>query len=371
MKFFVNATAAEVGGLYTIVDQFLASICKYDAANQYYIFVSTDGFDKYESKNVKIIKVNAKKWIRRFMWDTHGMQMWAKNNKIFPDKIISLQNTPVRFFKEIQQLIYLHTPIPFVPYSWDVKNKNERKMWFYKNVYPLFIKLFLHRNCEIVVQANWLKESVSNFLNMPKEKIHVIRPNVNIDMNRNTDLKKGSNKKEKRYFYPAIDYIYKNHITILNALVHIKEYEYHIYEKLKIAFTVDKESWIYSEACKLNVDDAITFLGRVDFDEILKQYASSDMVLFPSYIETFGLPLIEAASFQKNIICANEEYAKEVLKEYEGVKYVNSKDVEGWRNAILESFNQDQNSYRFRYNSEEDTWGELFGLICERKGNEK
>jgi len=38
--------------------------------------------------------------------------------------------------------------------------------------------------------------------------------------------------------------------------------------------------------------------------------------LFPSYIETFGLPLIEAAAFGLPIGVANEAYAHEVLKGY-------------------------------------------------------
>lgn len=368
MNIFVNATGAEIGGLYTIVDQFLMEIRNHDIRKQYYVFVSNNKFDRHQSENVKIIKVDAKKWHKRFIWDAYGMRKWVRANFIYPDKIISLQNTPVKFNKKIPQLIYLHTSIPFVPYNWNIRSKTERKMWFYKNIYPFFIKLFLNRNCEIIVQANWLQKAVSSFLEVPKERIHVIRPNVNISIDEFKGYTIENSKKKKVYFYPAIDYIYKNHIALLQALELIKEQDHRAYKDIKLIFTVGKESWIYKEACKLGVEGCIEFIGQVDFKDVLRYYSSSDVILFPSYIETFGLPLIEAAYFNKTIICADEEYAREVLATYNGVDYVPSKNIEGWVEAILSSFYKSGDSYNFKYEVKEDPWKNFFDVVCYGEG---
>lgn len=364
MIFFVNATAAEIGGLYTIVDQFLQSIRTYDNQNKYYIFVSNNKFDKYNNGNINVIRVNKKGWIKRFYWDAFGLKAWARNNNIIPDKIVSLQNTPVRF-PNIPQIIYLHTSIPFINYRWKITRKNNRKMWFYKNIYPFFIKLFLNQDCELIVQANWLKKSILKEFSIHEEYIHVIKPNVKI----NIDVAPLDNKTDNStiFFYPALDYIYKNHLTILKSLEKIKSNHNSIYKKMKVIFTLDNNSWVYQEACKLKIEDCISFVGNLSFKEVLKYYSQANVVLFPSYIETFGLPLIEAAYFNKNIICSNEEYAKEALSSYRGVSYVNAFDTDTWVRQIINSLENSEDTFEFHYKDNVDSWKLFFDLIKRKK----
>ena len=63
-------------------------------------------------------------------------------------------------------------------------------------------------------------------------------------------------------------------------------------------------------------------------------YKNADALLFPSYIETLGLPLLEAAAFGLPVLAADVDYAHEVLKDYEGVRYIDVFDYEGWARKI-------------------------------------
>ncbi|MGJ7035737.1 glycosyltransferase [Anoxybacillus eryuanensis] len=364
MNIFVNATAADVGGLHTIVNLFLQSIKRYDSKNKYYIFVSNNLFDHHETHNIKIIKVYKKRWIKRFFWDAYGVKQWSKRTGIIADKIISLQNTPIRYNEQTPQIIYLHTPLPFVRYNWNLLKSHERKLWFYKNIYPFFIKMFLNENCKIIVQGNWLKREITSRYKIAKEKIYVIPPNVNISNNISQKETILSSDHYITFFYPAKDYIYKNHLTLLKALKYIKLNREDIYRKIKLIFTLDQNSWVFQEAQKLLVSDSIDFVGNLKYEEVLSIYKECNNVLFPSYVETFGLPLIEAAYFRKRILCANEEYAREVIGKYKGAIFIESKNAVEWAKAILNSFNNTANiSYNFSAFTNEDSWKKLFDIL--------
>ena len=151
---FVNVTAATEGGALIILKQFLDGISKYSKKNvDYYIFCSLKGLNIYEKKNIKIVNdVKGKKRLDRIKWDLWGLKNWSKRKNIKADLIISFQNTGVRYYKDIKQLIYLHQSIPFFQETrWSFFNKNERFLWFYKNIYKKIIKYILIKNLYIIV----------------------------------------------------------------------------------------------------------------------------------------------------------------------------------------------------------------------------
>ncbi|UZJ79346.1 glycosyltransferase [Fictibacillus sp. KU28468] len=358
MNIFVNATSADVGGAFTITDQFIQSVKLYDQKNIYYIFVSNNKFDHYKCETRKIIKVNAKKWVNRFLWDTFGIKKWSTKHKIKPDKIISLQNTPVNY-PTIKQIVYIHTTVPFLSYKWRLFNNKERILWFYKNIYPFFIKIFLNDNCKIIVQANWFKNIVTKKMKVNPDRIFVVKPNSKLTI---TDIKVEKSDIDYRlFFYPAADYVYKNHLIILKAMRQLKISDKELYREIKIIFTLDESSWVYKEAIKLEVNDQISFVGHLEKEEVLQYYLNSQAILFPSYIETVGLPLLESAQLKKYIICSDEEFAHEMLCNYNYVSYVPTHNSIDWMTEIIKSLGVEGNIGLFN-EVEEEGWGKFFDI---------
>lgn len=81
-------------------------------------------------------------------------------------------------------------------------------------------------------------------------------------------------------------------------------------------------------------DKRIHLIGVQPYERICEYYRSCDALLFPSYIETFGLPLLEAAMTGMPIIAADLPYSREVLDGYEGVTFVPYDDSQAWAVAI-------------------------------------
>ena len=63
-------------------------------------------------------------------------------------------------------------------------------------------------------------------------------------------------------------------------------------------------------------------------------YLESDCLIFPSKLETWGLPLSEYRHYEKPIIAADLGYAKEVLSGYHSAYLFNPDDTDDLMNAL-------------------------------------
>ena len=61
-----------------------------------------------------------------------------------------------------------------------------------------------------------------------------------------------------------------------------------------------------------NHDLKISNIGEVSHDEIINLYRSSTALIFPSTIESFGLPLLEASQLSLPIIASEKDFVRDV-----------------------------------------------------------
>ena len=174
----INATALDSSGALSILKQFIEAI--FEDKYEYVVFVNVESNLQLTQTNIKVIKKNVKTLIKRCLWDAFGINNWLRTNNINPIATISLQNTNFRTNKSIPNFIYYHQSIPFFDAKWNPLRSSERELWFYKNIYPFFVKLFINKNTEIFVQTNFIKDGFAKYFDFPKEKIHIITPNIKL-----------------------------------------------------------------------------------------------------------------------------------------------------------------------------------------------
>lgn len=340
----VNATALDRSGALTILRQFVENI-PIDA-NQWIIFISDSVEIVCNMPNVRLVPVSGVKPMhRRLLWDAFGLKRWLKRNDIRPDAAISLQNTGFSVGANVPKFIYYHQPIPFYYFDWQLFSKRERIFWFYKHIYPFFVKLFLSKDTKIFVQLDFIKKGFAKCFNHPLDNISILSPSVIAPKNcADSEPTTDSIK----VFYPASGYFYKNHRVIAEALKYVDSPDYQVFFTTKPL-----------EDCRQ--DNRINYIGVVPYDKVCAMYRSCDCLVFPSYIETFGLPLLEAAMTGMPIIAADLPYAREVLAGYEGVEFVPYDKSQLWAEAIKRV------KKGIRYApidiSKRPSWKELFELI--------
>jgi glycosyltransferase involved in cell wall biosynthesis len=334
----------------------------------FYVFCSREDLKKYENENIKIINnIQGKKWLDRIKWDLFGLKHWGQKNNIRADLIISLQNTGVRYFRDIPRIVYIQQILPFSEARWNLFKKNERILWFYKHIYKYVIKLTLNKNGFIVVQTNTTKEAIIKQFHWKQNKIKVINPSFeSINIDKIQPINFDDNK--FHIFYPASTVLYKNHELIIKALKYIKDNKPKVYQNLLIHFTFKENSTRNKQLANLmkniGVRDRIVLEGTLPYEEVLSFYRSCDLVVFPSYIETFGLPLIEIASFGLPLLVSDLPFSREVIGGYRGAKFLNFKDFKQWGEVITDIYQKRPKFEPFKP-QRANSWKHFFELVDE------
>lgn len=316
----VNATALDRSGALTILYQFVANIPA-DGKTRWVIFVSDIINLSSENPLVEIIPVSGVKAMhKRFFWDAFGLKRRLKKMAIEPLACISLQNTGFRAGKkDTPRFLYYHQPVAFFPNKWSPLKSDQRTFWFYKNIYPLFVKMFLTKDTEVFVQLDFIKEGFERLFNHPAERIGIYSPTVKEPENSNE--RPDIDPADLNLFYPAAPYFYKNYRTITSAIDMLPA---SLRPRLNITFGSD----IYKDW------DRARCHGKIPYSQVCALFRHCDALLFPSYIETFGMPLLEAAMTGMPILAADLPYARQVLAGYEGAQFVDHTDPKAWADAI-------------------------------------
>lgn len=312
--------ASESGAL-SILNDFYEQVCNYEDKSIQWIFVVS--IPEYqETGNIKVFRYPwvKKSWLHRLYFDFFiGANLIRKYK---PDRICSLQNKGVPFFKG-KQYVYLHLPFILCEYSFRL-GVDEKKLWFYQKILSKIIFRSLKKVEKVIVQTNWMKEALISKCKIGPEKVIVQAPKFSADM-----LHVFVEKKDNyhRFFYPATAFRYKNHLTLLKAVEYavgkgLRDYE--------VFFTVKqqendytKELWEFVEKNHLNVK----FLGQISREMVFKMYSES-VLLFPSTLESFGMPLLEARLTGCPVIAGDCPFSHEILDGYAKAEFFSVMD---WR----------------------------------------
>ena len=106
----------------------------------------------------------------------------------------------------------------------------------------------------------------------------------------------------------------KNHVGLIEAFAKVIEANPQFPHSLVIA---GKDTWfaprVREAARSSGLAGRIHFPGYVSDDDLLQLYNACEFLVFPSYYEGFGLPLVEAMACSKAVACSNTSAMPEVV----------------------------------------------------------
>jgi glycosyltransferase involved in cell wall biosynthesis len=359
-RILVIATAAIDGGALTILLQFLSTISE-DMKDEYVLFLSEDFSNETVLNEFTCIKINTSKWRSRIWHDFYGYNYLINKLKL-PIKIcINFQNVPSRI-KNVKQIVYMHQSLPFYNYKWNVFKKTELKYWLYHNFYIFFIKLNKKFASAFIVQSAWLAKALSEKINYPKDHISVFKPGVSAVFDNISCANDADRYRDNIFVYPAAFYDYKNHMVLLKALS-ILGPEYLKNNNIRLILTIDNYYPLDKIIDDMGIANHVECIGTIKQPQLSTIYDSALCLLFPSKIESFGLPLIEAAKKGIHILAADLPYAREAVSNYKHAHFVDTKDAKGWSKEISNIVGSGRASKgRFEYH---DDWERVHSIINE------
>ena len=318
MRIMVFDVPAESGGALSVLHEFYTEFV-HDQENEYILVLSLP--ELKETSNIKVLRFPwiKKSWVHRIYFDHLIAPKLIKKHKV--DKVLSLQNITIRNTK-VYQSVFVHNALPFTEY--EISIKENKKLWVYQNIIGKNIMKSIKRADHVIVQTNWMKKKCIEQLKVSREKIEVKPPKINIEVKKRFKKTKES---MSTFFYPAGGSIYKNHKLIIDACLALKEEGINDY---KVIFTLkgDENGHIaYLNNIVEKNELPISFNGNLTREKVFDFYTKATLI-FPSYIETVGLPLLEAKMHGTPIIASDCAFSKEILDGYEKVEFTDPFDAE-------------------------------------------
>lgn len=325
MKIMVFDVPAVSGGALSVLHDFYNEF-KINKENEYIFVVSSPKLK--ETPNIRVLRYPwiKRSWIHRLYFDHFIAPKLIKNYNI--DKVLSLQNIMIPHTK-VYQSVFVHNALPFSEYRF--KLDENKKLWIYQNIIGKKIFRSIKKADSVIVQTKWMKKRCIEELNVTNKKIVIKPPKLDIKVNKFYQETKES---LSTFFYPASGVLFKNHRAIVDACLKLKEDQI---EEYKVVFTLEgNENKHILELYNIVTENqlSIEFVGSLTRDEVLSFY-SKTVLIFPSYIETVGLPLIEAKAHKTPILVSNYEFAHEILDGYDQVEYFDPFDVYSIKRALL------------------------------------
>jgi len=210
------------------------------------------------------------------------------------NKVLVLGDIPLRGVNE--QVVLVHQSHLVGPditegSSRDIKFKVMRRLFRNNSRY---VKRF-------VVQTGVMKQGLMKTYDLTDEKIVVIPlppPSwMGVETKQHFSAKQGL-----KLFYPAAAYPHKNHALLERMNAYVGEMDFPI----EVVITVDAAEMPPS----LAEYSWIKCVGRLHPKECLGFYRSCDGLFFPSLLESYGLPLVEAMTLGLPVVCADRPYAR-------------------------------------------------------------
>lgn len=301
MRIGINTLVAVpggIGGTQTYLQKLIENLAKIDKENQYFLFVAPWNEDlfriKQENFRKLICMIPPKPLFLRVLYEQIILPILLRKNRI--DIFHATANVLPFLFPHLSVLT-IHDY-----YAFAIPELIPSILRFY---WKIVLKISAQRADFIISVSQSEKGGIIKYLNVSKEKIKVIYHG-----NEQLPLKITSREIECKDHVPYIlwvgkIYAHKNLVRLLrayNKLIKAK----HIKHRLVIC---GMKSWGYPcfirTVEEFKLQDKVVFKGYVSYDQLKPIYANASLFVFPSLIETFGLPILEAMSCGAPVVTSN------------------------------------------------------------------
>lgn len=329
MNILVYDVHASESGALSILDDLYKQVCNCQDKSIKWIFVvSTPHYKSNDNITVLRFPWVKKSWLHRIYFETVVTRRILKEYQ--PNKIFSLQNKGISYSTQ-PQCVYLHLPFVLSDYKMSIFRDGKR-LWIYQNVLSKFIFSSLKKVNRTIVQTQWMKDALIRKAGVHEDSVVLAPPDISENY---INIFKDSPESRKNFFYPATAFTYKNHITILKACHYLQQKNIMDY---RVTFTIRSDENKYTEMLYRYVQKhklQVSFEGKIPRDEVFRKYTNSTL-LFPSFIESFGLPLLEGRLSGSFIAASDSPFAREILDGYENAMFFDHLDYKTLGDYMIE-----------------------------------
>ena len=263
-------------------------------------------------------------WYLYFEWST---QMALKRYKIdlylSPDGMMPL-HPKVPTLNVIHDLNFEHA-------SGNLKASHQRYMSHY---FPLFAR----NATRLATVSSYSKKDIAETYGIPAEKIDVVYDGAHSNYRPHSDNEKEAIRQRFTDGHPFVIFIStilkrKNLANLLLAFDKVKEDKGN--EDLKLVVVGSRVWWqdeLESAWNGMKHQSDVIFPGRVEPNDLSALLSAAEMLVYPSYFEGFGIPILEAMYAETAVIASRTTSMPEVGGD--AVLYIDPSDIDDIAHAI-------------------------------------
>lgn len=365
MKIIVfDVPASESGALTILKDFYSYVICSERKDVEWLFIVSTDRLNTKKScSNVNVLRFPGvkKNWFERLKFDIIKAPHLVR--RFNADVVFSLQNIMIIHCK-VPQVVYVHQSLPYIRKHFSYLKRNERFLAGYADIFRVLIGWSVRKAVSVIVQTSWFKEALVVKHGIPATKIAVIPPSLDIYI-----PAEDVHCELSEFFYPATPYVYKNLYILVEAVQRLKGDG--LFPRVILTMTGKENSYareLRARIKKLGLSEYFFFIGRITREEVLHLYRRTTL-LFPSRLESYGLPLLEARIVETPVIASDTPFAREILEGYSKVYFCDESDAAAFAEAMKTVMASKKNAHSSSTVTEgikiktPTRWGEVIDLL--------
>lgn len=355
----VSAVNIVEGGTLAVLKECLEYL-SVNLAHKYEIIVLVNRRTLFSFENLKYLEFpkSKKNWINRLYYEY--IYFYKLSKKINPFLWLSFHDITPNVKAE-RLAVYCHNPSPFPPLLLEDIIWGGYKYIMFKLFYRYLYAINIKKNNFVILQQVCLRKKFEEITGFNADNIIVAHPTISSKI-KSTPFVESKNI----FFYPALPRVFKNFEVICKAAKILLKQGINNFE---VIFTISGDENVYAKHIYNSFRSIknIKFLGILPREKVFDLYNKASCLIFPSKLETWGMPIIENKLFLKPILLADLEYAHETLDSYEKVKFFNPDSPKQLANAMKAIMNgtivYEKTESNIIKEPFAQSWEELFNIL--------
>ena len=327
MLTFIDLVGPRTGGAITVAKNILFQIAQLRPEWRFKVCLlpeAQSSFQAINRENIEFVPVrNVRNKLARIVWQQWSLPRLARRHGA--SVIFSLVNIGSSYSR-IPTVVYYHQALLFSPIG--ALHKVGVQQALSKYWKRLFVLSGFRRAAKVIVQTKVMREKIISETNIQTDKIASIHTgcpmNEELSARQETEVDNIVEVVES-ICSPVIIYLshpafYKNFSIIFKAAERMKERTI----PGSFVLTLDKSRYCDRQYNRLvsqclceiktrNVEDRVHCIGSIPSGGVFKVLQSCQALVFPSLVESFPQPLLEAMSIGLPILAADRPYAREIV----------------------------------------------------------
>jgi len=301
----VSAVAFVEGGPLTILREAVAAARAFEDADFLFLVAEAEAWEPGPNVRFAGFPHARRSYARRLV--TEYLRFPALSRELRPDAWLSLHDTtpPVRARR---QAVYCQNPLPvWRPTLTDLRLHPFEVVR--SKLYGPVYRLFSRRNDLVIAQLPWFARHVGRLMRAPDDRLLVVAPRpIAPDEAAPGRSMIVEDRASLECVYPALPRVFKNAEEAIELCDQ---------PGIALTLTMAGDENPYARHVRSRAEGRrVRFVGRLSHPDTLATIADADVVLMPSRLETFGLPIREAMEADRVLVVPVRPWTVEIASAY-------------------------------------------------------